>query len=81
MTSYEEAAHSLQFENSQLRTELKAQQIVNMKLRKEKDDTLLALHDCKEENRYTYESPYQIFTVVSMNTHILYIGLILMSCK
>ena len=53
MTSFEEAAHSLQFENNQLRTELKAQQIVNMKLRKEKDDTLLALHECKEENRYT----------------------------
>ena len=47
-----EAVHSLQFENGQLRTELKAQQAVNMKLRKEKDDILLALHECKEENRY-----------------------------
>lgn len=60
MTSFEEAAHSLQFENSQLRTELKAQQIVNMKLRKEKDDALLALHDCKEENRYTYTRQLQL---------------------
>ena len=41
----------LQFENGQLRTELKAQQAANMKLRREKDEILLALRECKEENR------------------------------
>lgn len=46
--------HSLQFESSQLRTELKAQQAVNMKLRKERDDILLALNDSQEENRYMH---------------------------
>jgi hypothetical protein len=55
MTSLEEVVRSLQSENSQLRTELKAQQTVNLKLRKEKDDILLALHDSKEEKRVLYE--------------------------
>lgn len=62
MASLEEAAHSLQFENSQLRTELKAQQTVNMKLRRERDDILLTLHDCKEENRYMFTHYYSTFT-------------------
>ena len=44
---------SLHFENSQLRTELKAQQAVNMKLRRERDDILLALQKSKEENRWS----------------------------
>ena len=54
MTSLEEVVHSLQSENSQLRTELKAQQAVNRKLRKEKEDILLALQDSNEEKRYIY---------------------------
>ena len=51
MASLEEVVQSLQFENSQLRTELKAQQTVNLKLRKEKADVSLALQDSKEEKR------------------------------
>ena len=49
----EETLQSLQFENGQLRTELKAQQAANMKLRREKDDVLLALRQCKDENRFS----------------------------
>ena len=55
----EETLQSLQFENGQLRTELKAQQAANMKLRREKDDVLLALRQCKDENR---------FSVITSNT-------------
>ena len=51
MASLEEVVQSLQFENNQLRTELKAQQTVNLKLRKEKADVSLALQDSKEEKR------------------------------
>ena len=51
MKSEEEKVRGLQFENGQLRTELKAQQAANLKLRREKDEILVALHDCKEENR------------------------------
>ena len=47
----EERLRRLQSESSQLRTELKAQQAANMKLRREKDDVLLALRECKEDNR------------------------------
>ena len=39
-----------QFENRQLQTELRAQQAVNVKLRKERDDILLALQETREEN-------------------------------
>ena len=51
MASLEEVVQSLQFENVQLRTELKAQQTANLKLRKEKEDVSLALQDSKEEKR------------------------------
>jgi len=65
-SSIEEVLHNLRSENSQIRTELKAQQAVNSKLRRERDDTLELLQQAKEENAYVLCMCFLVDSIVSV---------------
>ena len=71
-SSIEEVLHNLRSENSQIRTELKAQQAVNSKLRRERDDTLELLQQAKEENGYVLYMCLLVDSIVSVMANVPY---------